>query len=485
MKEEFYLRVEGVNLANFVYDTFDLSTTRGGGLLLLEAIERIKERFFTQPQAISTGASSGLFSFSAENQEQAKELQQEVVAFLTGHPQFQHATFVVDILPVSTDFNRDKETLLAMNRWQQMQLPTVVFPSPPPRETKSNDCCGIDYLRPASHVVKVKDKDKGVSESVYQRRKHGLEQKQKFYEQQTGLSGLPQFVQSFDELTDDCKRGNLHHKMAVIYLDGNGFSKIQQEICQGQEGEIMLQLFDERIKKYRRDFLRDLLTATSHQKEWTTVTGEHRLEILLWGGDEILLVVPAWLGWWTLSYFFQKSKDWKFESHSLTHAAGLVFCHHRAPIHGIQEIAKELAELAKEKSREANYVAYQILESFDTVGMGLEDYRKKRLGEKLKDKSQELIISGDNMREALVHMGRVKRELSKGRVYKVVQALFSSSSEEIEELVKEAQMQLNTETKEAYQKLQTCFGQDEMFWIHLIDLWDYIGEPTEEDKLCL
>lgn len=28
---KFYLRMEGVNLANFVYDTQDLSTIRGGG----------------------------------------------------------------------------------------------------------------------------------------------------------------------------------------------------------------------------------------------------------------------------------------------------------------------------------------------------------------------------------------------------------------------------------------------------------------------
>lgn len=194
----FYLRVEGVNLANFVYDTLDLSTTRGGGLLLLEAISGVENCLKKSPlikseslQSISTGASSGLFSFSAENREKAEELRKEVVKFLTEDKQLRHATFVVDILPVSEDFNQDKETLLAMNRWQQMQSPTVVFPSS--RKTQLNDCCGIDYLRPAVRVIKVKDdedgkyKDKWVSESVYQRREHGRDQKKRtFYEQQTG-----------------------------------------------------------------------------------------------------------------------------------------------------------------------------------------------------------------------------------------------------------------------------------------------------------
>lgn len=36
---EYYLSVEAVNLDNFISDTADLSTIRGGGLLLLHAID--------------------------------------------------------------------------------------------------------------------------------------------------------------------------------------------------------------------------------------------------------------------------------------------------------------------------------------------------------------------------------------------------------------------------------------------------------------
>ncbi len=39
---EWLLRVEGVNLDNFVYDTQGLNTARGGGLLLLDAIEMVR-----------------------------------------------------------------------------------------------------------------------------------------------------------------------------------------------------------------------------------------------------------------------------------------------------------------------------------------------------------------------------------------------------------------------------------------------------------
>ena len=41
----FYLHIEAVNISNFVYDTQDLSTIRGGGLLLLRAIDKITEQF--------------------------------------------------------------------------------------------------------------------------------------------------------------------------------------------------------------------------------------------------------------------------------------------------------------------------------------------------------------------------------------------------------------------------------------------------------
>ena len=38
----FYLRVEAVNLSHFINDTNDLSTIRGGSLLLLEAMEKVE-----------------------------------------------------------------------------------------------------------------------------------------------------------------------------------------------------------------------------------------------------------------------------------------------------------------------------------------------------------------------------------------------------------------------------------------------------------
>jgi hypothetical protein len=59
---EYYLRLEGVNLANFVYDTQDLSTVRGGSLILLDGVKWLEAHAKTVSgvskfQRISTGAS--------------------------------------------------------------------------------------------------------------------------------------------------------------------------------------------------------------------------------------------------------------------------------------------------------------------------------------------------------------------------------------------------------------------------------------------
>lgn len=479
---EFYLRVEGVNLANFIYDTMDLSTTRGGGLLLLEAINQIQAEFEPKEhfgfQAISTGASSGLFSFNATGLETAKELQQQVAKFLNNDKRFKHATFVIDTLPVEQNFTEDKEKLLALNRWQQLQSPSVVFPATNDEHEQKFErpICSIDHIRP---VAKKGPENEMISESVYQRRDYGRKEKQQFYKRQTRIDNLPKFVNDLDQLSTDEKRGNLHHKLAVIYLDGNGFGKIQHKICQGANGKKALQNFDTQIKAYRHEFIHDLLNDSINQPQWT-YGHKHRLETLLWGGDEIILVVPAWLGWWTLDYFFTKSKDWKFGDDQLTHAAGLVFCHHNAPIHQITDLAKKLGDLAKDKKdaqgkkigRQANYVAYQVLESFDYAGNDLKEFRNQQCGDSGL-KSDNLILPGNEMAQALVAMDPIKRAIPKGRVYAIVQAIIHAPTE-AEQLIKETESQLDVTAPVAFEKLRCCFGRGKAFWVHLIELWDYI-----------
>jgi len=473
----FYLYVQAVNLDNFIGDTQDLSTIRGGGLLLLRATERIKNKF-KQLEIISTGASSGLFKSNTD-------LKQQVIDYLKQDIKLKHATFLVNSIPVS-DFYTDRETLIALTRWQQMQSATVIYPE---LQSLEHTICEVDFIRPSNpnHSMTKGEDTITVSESVYQRRRYGNGQKRTFYRQEIeklenspiNIKDVKDFIREFNELTEDKKQDNLNGKMAVIYLDGNQFGKIEKHMC--KEGDKDgLKEFDNTVKMHRRLFLANLLKETLGKPTWTTPENRHRLEILLWGGDEMILVVPAWQGWWTLNYFFQCAKNWtvldpapKSSDMKLTHAAGLVFCHHHAPIHRITKLAKELAQLAKNKNRTTNYMAYQVLESFDYTGDDLEKFRQQRCPEGIN--SSDLIISGENMDKVLSAVSPVKRIVSKGKIYRLVEAYLQGSEVEQTELTEEVEQILKSAGyDDKLNELANCFGKEATLWIHLIELWDYL-----------
>lgn len=427
------LRLEGVNLSSFLDDTNDLSTIRGGGLLLLQAVDDVRSMFFpNDADAISTGASSGLFRFKAYDG--GEKTRKDVESFLNEDIRYRHATFVIDVeaMKDANDFNRARESVFTKNRLRQMRMPSVAFPS-----GTSYLICDEDSLRPASAAFRGKTGEH-VSVSVGQRREHGLDQKRgDFYRQQLKqldpqpdlafLTGK-QYANDFATIASNRGHGNLDNKLAVLYLDGNAFGA-KQAACKTPDG---LTAFDKSVKTLRRQFLYDLLLEVVAE----TPTGEAiRLETLLWGGDEMMFVVPAWKGWWLLDFFFTKSQDWKApvdgNEQELHHAAGLVFCHHNAPIARIKHLAKDLAELVKtnlgdDKPNQSG-CAYLALESFDSVGLDLERYLNQTL----------LVRSGLNSAHWMLTPEAVKawlnafeqglgEQLAKRQVHRAAKALTSS-----------------------------------------------------------
>src|SRR5439155_11793265 len=73
---EYLLRMEGVNLDSFVYDTQDLSTIRGGSLLLLGAARSVAA--WPRVKSISRGASAALVSFTVTNDADALAFRDEI-----------------------------------------------------------------------------------------------------------------------------------------------------------------------------------------------------------------------------------------------------------------------------------------------------------------------------------------------------------------------------------------------------------------------
>ena len=509
----YYLRVEAVNLSHFINDTNDLSTIRGGSLLLLEAMEEVEKtinkfslRFLEQTiadlekqlneidgiqnptqsdknkkkklreklkkikaslkscpatPAITKGASWGLFSLDM-SQADACNMQKQVVDYFKTDDRYKHATFVIDLHPNNGDYQKDRNCLQTLNHWQQMQAPSLAICK------EGTTSCAIDKMRPASTKRWLKDREKDyVSESVHQRREYGREQKQKFYKKITNINA--KFTQDLGDLSKSTRKGILGSKIAFIYIDGNGFGDIQKRSKTAAEQ----QQFDENTRHGRERLLTKILEQIYQNPDWLTDDGKVRLETLLWGGDEIIWVVPAWQGWWMVNEFYKQAKEHiQHDNKPLFHAAGLVFCHNDAPIHRIDSLARALADEFAKADRSRNLIAYQILESFDHAGTELQKYRGQRMG-KL-GQLEQLLIDAEQMADIQACISQLKNDddFAKRKVYQILQAYNSEGG-----TLKANQYiaKLPDSSNEPLEKLKQIFAGDKAHWLHLMDLWDYIA----------
>lgn len=478
---DYYLRIEGVNLDNYVYDTNDLNTIRGGGLLLLEAINTVKvslgsdagpQRLRAQgitlrdPETITSGASWGLIRFGVASDAEAAEVARAVYDIVNGEATLKHATFVVDVLSKGKDsYVSDRNRLTALNRWRQMQSTSVAVPAP-----GSQVVCQLDRVRPAvPDKQRIKQDWKFVSKSVLSRRDYGKDQKTGFYKKRTHTQDET-FVEDFDELTAAEDHKSLHHKMAVIYLDGNGFGALQRRHCKDEKTQ---RAFDQYLRKEcQQGALTTLLSDIKTDADWKN-GNKIRLETLLWGGDEVIWVVPAWKAWWMLGSFFRIAEEWSFKEESLTHAGGLVFCHHNAPIRRIKDLAKRLGDVAKEESRDRNLVAYQVLESFDHAGNDLTAFRNRRCPAAIK--ARDLLLDGNGMLNITDAVSNIRKNLPKRQLHRLVQSLYADADKAstIEDDFQEME-----EIGDSIDQIKTYFGGGYACWLHLFDLWDYITESN-------
>lgn len=234
--QSFILRVEGVNLAQLLGDTDQISVIRGASMALRDVGKKVENwlQEKTSPvMAIQNGASVGLFRFDAD-QGMARHCRQHIADCLNQDALYRYFTFVVDVQPMQ-DFDKDREKALAKNRFRQLRQPTVSIPEINADNTQP---CELDGLRPSVVEVNIGKEGKRVSESVSQRLRYGRDQKKRFYERETGQQIDLGFTTDLGEIAEDERYGNLNGKLAYLYFDGNGFGGIQKEHCRGIDGHI-------------------------------------------------------------------------------------------------------------------------------------------------------------------------------------------------------------------------------------------------------
>ena len=487
MTKKYYLQVEAVNLDAFVYDTNDISTIRGGSHVLRHAIERelaqrLKAKGFTP---IATAASLGLFSFEAE--EDVDAVRRRVVADVLGQLDAltdHHATFQAAVVPDSGDFRQVTQQLRTQIRRQQWRTPTVRPPEFEPTEQEGY----LDGWRPGVVPYRVDPDVRGakISRATAFRREQGRRIKHGLF-QEVG-EGLVEDDQAWlaakdlSRLASLPEKGILHGKIAYLHIDGNGFGAIRHETCQTPE---LRAAFDHTIQeRVRNAFLKALLAQARHDPDFLAQDAEGRtalrMEVLLWGGDEMTLVVPAWKGLEVLERFYRQAQGVSFQGIPLTYRAALIFAHHNAPILLLNRLADALLARTKkdiQPLREKNAAHYLVLESFDMLGSSLDRFIAGYYDETHHPVYPKLLLPASELPALKKHLHTVVRYASKGRVLDVIRRLRAGGDVDAADL---ASFMLATVDPAHQARVQDAIdriiGDVPERWYLIADLWDYAKE---------
>ena len=503
---KYYIHAEAFNLSHMVYDTNDISTIRGGSFILLDAVKRLPEAF-PRLKSITTAASKGLFSYDDPGNlaTQQTGMAQQVLRNLYGATS-GNATFLVAIEEdIPGDFLGVLERLEAEVRRQQWRMPTVVVPL---FEDSSQECY-LDGWRPGVvPYTTIGPEVSGImiSAAADSRRNFGRKIKHQMFSK---LLKDPTYdddlvAKDLGKLATDDHKGILNGKIALIQVDGNSFGRIRKKTCDTpakREG------FDKAIQEgCRNAFLHDLLTSARVDPDFLVMDRGKmalRIELLLWGGDEFTLVVPAWKGLEVMESFFHCAEKLQFGDMPMTHRAAIIFCHHDAPILQIRKLADELLGMTKKNitmkfkaaldtnptlnslspedrnrqiqwlsnAKYGNAAQYLVLESFDMLRGSLEQFLKRYYG---KADNSDMLLYGQNMSELRGNLQTICAAAPKGRVVEIAHAMSKGDDARVNELRKRLPDSIAPEKRDAVlAAIENLTGENNAGWYLLADLWDY------------
>ncbi len=443
---EWVVWVEAVNFASTILDTNDLATVRGGGLAALflpEAVQHALAKVADTSTCIHAGASQCAFRITATDAEAAieKRVRDAIEAAMRaadatrGQPPHAHMMHVVAVAPIAepvTEQGIEAALKLAEARghtrqFRQWTAQPIAF-NP---DAKVAD--PLDRVRPATESIFLPGRSAAVlvSPAVKARREYGRTARQKFYASvlgdrlQRALASEPpelRFAPSFQDIVADPpgEAGpSVRGKIAVIYADGNGFGAARDAVG-------MIE-FGRQLKPLRERLLAaicDWLVAGAMDKTWADVfVAENaeqeraalRFETILWGGDEMAFVLPAWLAAAFVEGFFRHTADWAVrtrtgEVHKLTHAVGVAIGNAKVPIRQLRQIAKAAADGAKEAGlRQHNSATFEIFESLHPPDTGLFRWRESVFGTAADQHyiSRQWALPGDAFADVLRRLGAI------------------------------------------------------------------------------
>lgn len=474
-----YLRVEGVNFADFLYDTSDLSTIRGGSLALLRVGFEVEEQIKSivgadQVERIQVGASSGLFGLNLTGPSTPSDILRQLRNWQRNHPLLSHASLVTDMVDSSKGFAFALQALLALNRARQLQSPSLKLV---PSKATNDGPCGYTNIRPATNYINAAGGAELACDSVKARRQEGQVLRQKFYEIESERPFQGDFVGNFEELASHPPAGCRHlaGKLALIYIDANSMGSHFDARASSKDRYAELARWQ---LEQRRVLLRQLVDFISNDSAWKTAdtSKRFRLEVLLWGGDEMLIVAPAWRGWSLLEWLGSQLACLRLPGEKdlpLYHAAAMILANHKAPIHSLRRLARNLADEAKETSRQRHLAMVEVLENFDHVGPELAEHYSRTFPDWLK--VQDMALPLDRLKEindcmVALKMGGIGRRQYHRLAGDIAMA---RTKEEALGLVRSLTDDFPSIENSVKEMIRFCDGPQALF--HLCQLWEYVS----------
>lgn len=396
---EYVLRAEGVNFDATVFDTEDISTIRGAGLALLNieatVTAALKAAQVSEMRILYAGASKIACAFTA-TAELAETIRADVMRRLSrcgpAREPFGHLSFVVDLVASTGESAADRAE--ARNHARQLRQWTVPLPG---FAEGARDFDPVDRARPAvrnTHLPPGKlpgteDSEETVrllSTSTGERHCYGRRMRRKFYADNAapGAAADLLFADSFEEIVASAPAGlplSLCSKLAVVYADGNGFGALAKsdgfsQRLRGLQQGLLEQILDW-LRRGAGSTASDRFALLSRNQRYL------RFETLLWGGDEMMFVLPSWLALAFLEGFFSATSGWAV-GEPLTHSVGVVICHHKTPIRLARQLVYEIVdglkdglkrEFADPNKTKQNAVSIEIFESLMPPLDGLAAHR--------------------------------------------------------------------------------------------------------------
>ncbi|WP_372015912.1 hypothetical protein [Tistrella mobilis] len=515
-----------MNFSAVLSDTEDLSTIRGSGLAMLHAIEYaalVLEHLTGEAvEQVTTGASVGVFRVRAADQADAWTVARNLRARLTAHAPaaangeaellrvLDHLSILTAACAATADFLADMETLLALIRWQQQQAPSLVLPAAGGKPGEATPICPNDRTRLAdTYIFRRKDEGSGpypASRSVRDRHAYGRLYKQTLYDRVIygtpylgggGSRFKPPERGYADELADLARRPDeaLDGKMAVLYADGNRFSKQIRALVEESDTPIETQkAIDKALQGWRSKLLEKVVELIGRDDSDYPLM---RIETLLWGGDELIWVLPAWRGWEVAALFAEHIRNEPVEkdgrSMDMSHGLGMVFCHYDAPINGIRTLAKNLADKVAKAERTSTRLAVMVLESFDAVGQDLEAHLTRTYGTAGITPTAMCLTApqGASWNDVPCAVAKMKKHLPRRRLHALADALLHHGPVTTEtdrawgRFWRDLDAPAEAAIREAAETLAACWGfdaqgKDARLWLHLDMLWDYLAPDVQD-----